>query len=135
MADRMLFVGWGEPVRGREERALEVFNDAMGILGRMEQEGRIERFDVVLLQPNGELGGYIELLGSMEQLAALQEDDEFRRLIVDGQLVVDADVVLGQVLEVVLVDVLGLVHLVEDVVVELVGHGASLPGGRCGSAS
>ncbi len=27
MADRVLFIGWGETVRGREERALEVFNE------------------------------------------------------------------------------------------------------------
>ena len=46
MADRMLFIGWGTPVRGREERGLEVFNEALGLLGRMEQDGRIEGFDV-----------------------------------------------------------------------------------------
>ncbi|MCW2952661.1 MAG: hypothetical protein JWQ48_1831, partial [Conexibacter sp.] len=26
MADRALFIGFGVPVRGREERAIEVFN-------------------------------------------------------------------------------------------------------------
>jgi hypothetical protein len=41
MADRMLFIGWGAPVRGLEERGLEVFNDAIGLLGRMQQDGRI----------------------------------------------------------------------------------------------
>ncbi len=66
MADRMLFIGWGTPVRGREERGLEVFNEAIGFYGRMQQEGRIERFDVVLLDPNAELNGYIELYGSPE---------------------------------------------------------------------
>jgi hypothetical protein len=89
MADRVLFNSWGQVVRGREERALEVFNEVLGFYGRLQEEGRIERFDVVLLEPNGDLGGYIELHGSMEQLAALQGDEEFRRLIVDGQLVVD----------------------------------------------
>ena len=60
MADRVLFIAWGENVHGREERGLEIFNEAMGILGRMQQEGRIEKFDVALLDPNGgDLEGYV----------------------------------------------------------------------------
>jgi hypothetical protein len=89
MSDRVLFIGWSTPVRGREERGLEVFNEAMGICGRMQQEGRIEKFDVVLLGPNGELDGYIEMHGSAEQLAAVREDGEFQRNTIDASLVVD----------------------------------------------
>jgi hypothetical protein len=89
MADRVLFIGWGTPVRGREERGLEVFNDAMGLCGRMAQDGRIESFDVVLLGPNGDLNGYIELHGSAEQIAAVREDDEFQRNTIEASLVVD----------------------------------------------
>ena len=89
MADRVLFIGWGAPVRGREERGLEVFNEAIGILGRMQQEGRIEKFDVVLFGPNGYLDGYIELHGSAAQLAAVREDEEFRRNTADAQNIVD----------------------------------------------
>ena len=89
MADRVLFIGWGSPVRGREERGLEVFNEAIGISGRMQQEGRIEKFDVVLLGPNSDLNGYIELHGSAEQLAAVREDEEFRRNTIDASLIVD----------------------------------------------
>jgi hypothetical protein len=89
MADRVLFIGWGTPVRGREERGLEVFNESIGLYGRMQQEGRIERFDVVLLEPAGELGGYIELHGSSEQIAALREDEEFRRNTIEASLIVD----------------------------------------------
>jgi hypothetical protein len=66
-----------------------VFNDAVGICGRMQQEGRIEKFDVALLQPNGELNGYIVLHGSAEQIAAVHEDEEFRRNTVDASLVVN----------------------------------------------
>jgi hypothetical protein len=54
----------------------------------MQQDGRIEKFDVVLLGPNPEMGGYIELHGSAEQIAAVQEDDEFRRNTVDAELCV-----------------------------------------------
>ena len=89
MADRMLFIGWGTPVRGREERGLEVFNEAIGLYGRMQQDGRIERFDVVLLDPNADLNGYIELHGTAEQLSAARTDEEFRRMLIDASLIVE----------------------------------------------
>lgn len=89
MADRVLFISWGTPVPGREERGLEVFNDAIGICGRMQQEGRIEKFDVVLFEPNGDLNGYIQMHGSAEQIAAVHEDEEFQRNTVDASLVVE----------------------------------------------
>ena len=89
MADRLLLISWGAPVAGREERSLEVFNEAVGLAGRMQQEGRIEKFDVVLLEPNAELGGYMELHGSAEQIAAVIEDEDFRRNTVDAQLIVN----------------------------------------------
>jgi hypothetical protein len=89
MADRVLFIGWSTPVRGREERGLEVFNEAIGLCGRRQQEGRIERFDVVLLAPNGDLNGYVEVHGSAEQIAAFREDEEFQRNTVDASLIVD----------------------------------------------
>jgi hypothetical protein len=89
MADRVLFIGWNAPIPGREERGLEVFNEAVGLYGRMQQEGRIEKFDVVLLGPNGDLNGYIELHGSAEQLAAVRQDEEFERNTINASLVVD----------------------------------------------
>jgi hypothetical protein len=90
MADRLLFVSWGATVRGREERALEVFNAALAFYGRCQNEGLIESFDVVLLRPSGtSVDGYIQVHGSAEQLAALRENREFMRNIVDAQLIVD----------------------------------------------
>jgi hypothetical protein len=89
MADRVLFIGWGSPVRGREERGLEVFNEAIGLYGRWQQEGRIERFDVVLLQPSPSIDGYIELHGTAEQLAALREDKEFQRITIAASLITE----------------------------------------------
>ena len=90
MADRILFIGWGASVRGREARGLEVFDQAVGFYGRCQQEGRIESFDVILLEPHGgELAGYMELHGSADQLAALRQDEEFRRILIDASLIVD----------------------------------------------
>jgi hypothetical protein len=90
MADRVLFVGWGNPVRGREDQAVESFNDIVGLLGRMEQEGRIERFDTVFLDPHGgDLGGCFMVHCTTEQLHAVREDEEFQREMARAALIVD----------------------------------------------
>jgi uncharacterized protein (DUF2164 family) len=89
MADRVLFIGWDTTVHGREERAVEVFNETVGYYGRCQQEGRIEKFDAVFLLPNGSaLGGYFELHGTGEQLGAIVEDEEFTRSMTDASLCV-----------------------------------------------
>ena len=90
MADRALFVGFGQPVRGREERAVDVFGEFVGMFGRMQSEGRIEGMDVTLLAPHGgELGGFFMVHGSEEQCSALQLDEEFRRASIDAGLIVE----------------------------------------------
>lgn len=88
MADRVLFISWGEGVFGREERGLEVFNEAMGLYGRMQQEGRIESFDVALFDPSTGVDGYIALHGSSEQLNTIRDDEDFRRTMYDASLIV-----------------------------------------------
>ena len=89
MADRCLLVTWGEVVRGREERALEVFNESMGLYGRMQQDGRIESFDTVLLAPNGSTDGHVQLKGSAQQIVAVKESEDFQRLTFQAGLIVD----------------------------------------------
>lgn len=89
MADRVLVIGWGNPVRGAEEQALEAFNDAMGMLGRMQQEGRIDSFDVALLEPNSDMDGFIMIRGTAEQITAMRADEEFQRNTINAQLSVD----------------------------------------------
>lgn len=89
MADRMLMITWGAVARGREQRALESFNEALGILGRRQQDGAIESFDVALMQPNSSLDGYIAVKGSAEQIVALRESDDFRRNSIEASLCVD----------------------------------------------
>jgi hypothetical protein len=90
MADAGLFIGWGEVARGREERALEVFNETIGYYGRLQEEGRIESFEVSLLQPHGgDLAGFVLLRGSEDQIDAIQHDDEFERLMTRANFIVD----------------------------------------------
>ena len=89
MADRTLVLSWTQSVRGREERALELFNESVGLYGRMQQEGRIESFDVTLLRPNATMDGFMSIRGTSAQIDALQEDPEFMRVLVEAQLCVD----------------------------------------------
>jgi hypothetical protein len=90
MADRGLFIGFGAPVRGREERAVQVFNEFVGMFGRMQSDGRIEGLDVALLDPHGgDLGGFFMVQGSAEQCSALTNDEEFRRATIDATLIVE----------------------------------------------
>jgi hypothetical protein len=56
-----------------------------------QQEGRIESFEVVLLEPHGgDLAGFILLRGSAEQIASLQADEEFRRLATRAGMIVQS---------------------------------------------
>jgi hypothetical protein len=89
MADRTLCLTWGQVARGREAHSLEVFNDALGYYAALQEDGRIERFDVVLLSPGGGIDGMMILHGSHEQLDAVKEDERFQRITIDAQLVVD----------------------------------------------
>ena len=97
MADAALFIGWGQVVRGREKRAVQVFNESVEYWGGLQGDGKIDDFEVVLLAPHGgDLQGFALLRGSAEQIGALRADEEFERrttradLIVDSQGVVDA---------------------------------------------
>jgi hypothetical protein len=101
MADAGLFIGWGEVVRGREERALEIFNETIAYYGQLQVDGRIESFEPCLLEPHGgDLAGFVLVRGSQEQMDAIRHDDEFERnltragFIVDGLGVVSA--VMGE---------------------------------------
>ena len=90
MADAGLFIGWGEVVRGREDRAVDVFNETVELYGQLQSDGRIEDFDVALLDPHGgDLLGYAMLRGSEEQIDAVRRDEDFQRVMTKASLIVD----------------------------------------------
>jgi hypothetical protein len=99
MADSALFVGFGVPVRGRERQALTVFGETVEYYTRLQQQGEIESFESVLLEPHGgELGGFFLLRGDRDKLAHLRTSEEFERLLVRGQLIADNLGVVGAVI-------------------------------------
>jgi hypothetical protein len=59
VADFGLFVGWSSPVRGREAQAAKVFGEAAEFWTRQQQEGAIESWEAVFLEPHGgDLAGF-----------------------------------------------------------------------------
>lgn len=97
MADDGLFIGWGEVVRGREAKAVEVFNEAVAYYSKLQQDGAIESFEPWFLATHGgDLGGFIIVRGEREKLDEVVRSEEFERLqtrvamIVDGSGVVQA---------------------------------------------
>ena len=104
MAEAGLFVGWGAPVTGREAKGLEVFNESVQYWSKLQQDGKIESFEVVLLTPHGgDLDGFVLMRGSSEQVAALIVDEEFERMTTRATLIVQrvgvVPAVLGEGLE------------------------------------
>ena len=90
MADYVVFIGFGTPVRGRESQSVEVFNQFVEMLTGLAGDGRIEGMEVFLLDPHGgDLGGFFLVRGSAEQCAALPNDEQFRRALSDALLIVD----------------------------------------------
>jgi hypothetical protein len=90
VADAGLFIGWGEVVRGREDRAVDVFNETVEMYGQMQADGRIESFDLALLNPHGgELQGFALLRGSEAQIDAVGRDEDFQRVMTKASLIVD----------------------------------------------
>jgi hypothetical protein len=99
MADSGLFIGFGLAVRGRERQATKVFNEVFEYYSRLQQEGEIESFEPVLLEPHGgELGGFFLLRGDQDKLARIRASEEFEWHTARGQLIAENLGVVGAVL-------------------------------------
>jgi hypothetical protein len=90
MAMGALFIGWGPTVRGREQKALEVFQEALQYYSRLQQQGEIQSFEPVALEPHGgDLAGFLLIKGDSEKLARLRANDEFIALSTRAQQIVE----------------------------------------------
>lgn len=90
MAGEALFLGWGPVVRGREQKALQVFQETIEYYGRLQQEGRIESFEPVLIAPHGgDLAGFVLLRGERGKLDEIRSSEEFERAVTRAATVVE----------------------------------------------
>lgn len=90
MAGEALFLGWGPVVRGREQKALGVFQETIEYYGRLQQEGKIDSFEPVLIAPHGgDLGGFLLLRGERGKLDEVRSSEEFERAVSRAASVVE----------------------------------------------
>jgi hypothetical protein len=96
MADAGLFIGFGNPVRGREGQAVELFNETIDWYSQLQSDGKIESFEPVFLEPHGgDLGGFIFIRGDAEKLAKLRVSEEFTQFTIRAGLCVESIGVVG----------------------------------------
>jgi hypothetical protein len=99
MADAGLFIGFGLPVRGRERQAVKVFTEALEYYTRLQQQGDIESFETVFLEPHGgDLNGFTLVRGDPDKLSSIRASDEFARLSVRAGLITNGFGVIGAIL-------------------------------------
>lgn len=83
-----VIIRWGNVVRGREAKALEVFVDAQAHYDAMAKDGRVadhtEWINVV-----GEQGGCMIVTGELSQLLAIQGEPATMDLLVRAGLIVE----------------------------------------------
>jgi hypothetical protein len=90
MAGDALFLGWGQVARGREQLALEVFQESLAYYGKLQQDGVIDSFDATLLAPHaGDLAGFFIMHGERSALESLRSSPEFIRVVTRASAVVD----------------------------------------------
>ena len=107
MAEAALLIGWGEVVRGREKAALTTYNEVMAYWSGLQNDGRIQNFDVAVLGPHARMGGFILARGTEQQIDSVRRSKEFRqimartRLFVDELVIADSyvDEALGQLMQ------------------------------------
>lgn len=100
MADFGLFLGFGTPRPGREVQASKVFGEVMAYYAGLKQNGEVENVEVAILEVHGgDLGGFILLRGSQEQLGRVRASAEFQRLLLRGGFAVERIGVVSALLD------------------------------------
>jgi hypothetical protein len=90
MAGEALFLGWSAVVRGREQQALQVFQETVEYYGKLQQEGQIDSFEPVLIAPHGgDLAGFVLLRGERGKLDELRSSEALERLVTRAATVAD----------------------------------------------
>jgi hypothetical protein len=96
MGDFGLFVGFGSAVRGREQKAAQVFNEAVEYFTKLQNEGSIASWQPVFLEPHGgDLGGFFLVWGERDKIAQIRSSDDLTRLNARAQLIVENYGVVG----------------------------------------
>jgi hypothetical protein len=78
MANAALVIRWDRVIPGREQAGLSLFGQSLEYYGTLQNQGKIESYEPILLDPTGsDLNGFIVLRGSLDQIDAVQREDRF----------------------------------------------------------
>lgn len=85
MANSAIFVGWNRSVAGREQQAMDLFMKAMEYYGNLQNNGKIESFEpVVLSNHGGDLNGFVLIRGDAAKLDEVRREDTFRNFSIEA---------------------------------------------------
>lgn len=98
MGDAALLIAWGPPAPGRERHAVELFQESLKFFMDLVAERRIASVEPFFLEPHGgTLEGFFLIRGEMRELATLRTEDDFRKMAVKAQVIVQNFAVLGAI--------------------------------------
>jgi len=98
MTDSALFIGWGATAAGRERRSVELFGESLKYLTGLLAEGRIASVEPFFLEPHGgDLEGFFLVRGELAELNTIRGEDDFQRMAVRAQVIVQNFGVVGAI--------------------------------------
>jgi hypothetical protein len=91
VADIAVFIISDQVRQGRERRALRVFKASREYFEGLEKQKAIENFEMGVAGPAAptDMSGFLMVRGTEDQLRAVRESKEFRRLMLRTALVVE----------------------------------------------
>lgn len=98
MADSALFIQWGATAPGRERKAVELFGESLRFLTKLVEQGRVASVEPFFIEPHGgDLEGFFLLRGDGAELNKIRGEDDFQRMAVRAQAVVQHFGVIGAI--------------------------------------
>jgi hypothetical protein len=91
MGDYGVAVTWGDAKAGRDQKALELWADAVTQNDKAVADSRIERWDAIVFEPSGSPpAGVVRFYGTREQIEAWIQADDFQETMMRGGLLLNA---------------------------------------------
>jgi hypothetical protein len=98
MTDAALFIRCGATAPGRERKSVELFGESLRYLTSLIETGRVASVEPFFLEPHGgDLEGFFVVRGDQDELNRIRSDDDFQRLAVRAQVVVQNFGVIGAI--------------------------------------
>lgn len=78
MADSALLIGWNRSFAGREQQAMKLFMKTTEYYNQLQNDGKIENFEPVLLEGHGgDLNGFVLIRGDSAKLDEIKREETF----------------------------------------------------------